>query len=1127
MPEAPFVHLHVHSEYSILDGACRIPDLVKRAAEFEMPAVSLTDHGSMAGAVQLFKAAKGTGVKPIVGCEVYVTDDRHVQKKGYAHLTLLARDNAGYSNLIKLSSLGYLEGYYYKPRVDWELLERHSEGVIALSGCLSGRVCKALEESRVSDAHAELDRLAQVFGRDNVYVELQNAHLEVQARILPQLIELAATVGLPTVATGDVHYLRHEDARAHEALLCIQSGDSLKNPNHWKFDTDHFFFKSPEEMAGDFPGQADALRRTLEVAARCNVEIELGKILLPKFPVPDGREAFDYMVELCEKGLQKRYGKATDELTARLRFELKTIKEMGFTDYFLIVWDFIHFSKQNGVSVGPGRGSAAGSLVAYCLEITDLDPIRYDLLFERFLNPGRKEMPDMDIDFAVAGRERVINYVTEKYGRDRVAQIITFSTMAARAAVRDAGRVLEVPYGIVDKIAKLIPEGPGQTLDECLKPGSELRREVDSNPVAKEILDLAQPLEGLTRADSIHAAAVVIGAEPLMNVVPLQQKGSDQEILTQFSMNDVSDLGLLKMDFLGLRNLDVIDKAVELIGGGLDITQIPIDDKKTYKMLARGEANGVFQFESSGMREALRLVKPTEFDDLIALVALYRPGPMSYIPTYASRKHGKEQVTYADPRLKAITGSTYGICIFQESYMQIARDLAGFSLFEAEDLRKAIGKKIHSLMASLKDKFLEGCAANNVTPGVATGLWEDMQKAQDYSFNKSHAACYALISYRTAWLRANHPCEYMAALISSVMNTKDRVPFYVNACHELGIDVLPPDVNESQVDFAVVGGKIRFGLNAVKGVGEIAARTIIRAREEGGPFESIWDFTERVDPSVVNKRALESLVKCGGLPGSRLGMLQVIEQALSYGQKQQADRLAGQGSIFDSDLGSAETANERHHPAISVDEFDKPDLLRMEKETLGLYVSEHPLSSLRTEMRLKTDATIAELERRRDGEPVVVGGIVSAVKQMTTKRGEAMVFLRLDDVTGGIDCVVFAATYANAQELCVVDRILIVKGRVDHKEGETKLVAQEVSAFESVAAQREVRLRIDATRAGAGIVRDLAALFREFPGESPVLLDCVTSQGLQVLRLGSQFRVQPAPDFYAEVRALLGESALA
>src|SRR6266851_4374547 len=883
-----------------------------------MPAVALTDHGSLAGAIDLVKETGKHGVKPVLGCEVYVADDRRAQQKGYAHLTLLAETTEGYGNLIKLSSLGYLEGYYYKPRVDWELLETHGKGLVALSGCLSGRVCKALEEGRADDAEGELDRLTTIFGKDQVYVEMQNAHLDVQQRINPLLQQLATKRGMPLVATGDVHYLRHEDARAHEALLCIQSGDSLKNPNHWKFDTDHFFFKTQAEMALDFPGHDDALRRTLEIAERCNVELELDRILLPKFPTPDDRDAFDYLVELCELGLARRYEKVTADLHERLKFELKTIREMGFADYFLIVADFIGFAKHNGVSVGPGRGSAAGSLVAYCLEITDLDPIRYDLLFERFLNPGRKELPDIDIDFAVDGRERVINYVAEKYGRDRVAQIITFGTMAARAAVRDAGRVLEVPYGVVDKIAKLIPEGPGQNLEEQLKPGSELKASYDSDPVTREIVDLARPLEGLTRQDSIHAAGVVIGAEPLMNVVPLQQKGPDQEIVTQFSMNNVVAAGLLKVDFLGLRNLDVIDKAVALVGGGLDIGAIPLDDKKTYAMLARGESTGVFQFESSGMRDALRQVKPTGFDDLIALVALYRPGPMQYIPVYARRKHGYEPVTYADPRLKEILHQTYGIAIYQEQSMEIAKQIAGFSPAEADDLRKAIGKKIHSLMASLKGKFLEGCASSDTPAGVAQQLWADMEQAQDYSFNKSHAACYALTSYRTAWLRANHPREYMAALISSVMNTKDKVPFYVAACDELGIEVLPPDVNESQVDFAVVGGKIRFGLNAVKGVGELACRTIIRAREEGGPFESIWDFTERVDPSVVNKRGLESLVKCGALPGSRRGMLDVLEQALAYGQKQHADRLAGQGSIFD--LGPADDEKPRHHPPTPTEE---------------------------------------------------------------------------------------------------------------------------------------------------------------------------------------------------------------
>jgi DNA polymerase III subunit alpha len=1125
VPDAvPFVHLHVHSEYSILDGACRIPDLAKRAAELEMPAVTLTDHGSLAGAVELTKAAKKEGVKPVLGCEVYVADDRHAQQKGYAHLTLLAEDNTGYANLIKLSSLGYLEGYYYKPRVDWELLDRHSQGLIALSGCLSGRVCKALEEGRADDADKELDRLTTIFGRDSVYVEMQNAHLDVQQRINPLLQQLAQRRGLPLVATGDVHYLNHEDARAHEALLCIQSGDSLKNPNHWKFETDHFYFKTAQEMLADFPGHEDAMRRTLEVAERCNVEIELGNILLPKFDVPNGGDAFEYLVELCEKGLERRYGTVTTELRERLQFELKAIREMGFADYFLIVADFIGFAKRNGISVGPGRGSAAGSIVAYVLEITDLDPIRYDLLFERFLNPGRKSMPDIDIDFAVDGRERVINYVREKYGNDRVAQIITFGTMAARAAVRDAGRVLEIPYGVVDKIAKMIPEGPGQTLDESLKAGAELRQAYDSDPIAREIVDLAKPLEGLTRQDGIHAAAVVVGAEPLMNMIPLQQKGTDQEVVTQFDGTTIEALGLLKMDFLGLRNLDVIDKACHL-AGEIDIGAIPLDDKKTYAMLQRGEASGVFQFESSGMREALRSVKPTLFEDLIALVALYRPGPMAYIPVYARRKNGQEQVAYLDERLKEITASTYGICIYQEQYMEIAKKVAGFSPAEADDLRKAIGKKIHSLMASLKGKFLDGCASNGVSAQTANQLWSDMEQAQDYSFNKSHAACYALIAYRTAWLKANHPKEYMAALISSVMNTKDKVPFYVAACEELGIEVLPPDVNASQIDFAVVEGKIRFGLNAVKNVGESACRAIVRAREEGGRFASIWEFTERVDPGVVNKRALESLVKCGALDSmgaTRLGMLEVLDQALGSGNAAHDARLLGQGSIFD--LG--DEPQQVHYPTLTPREFDKSELLRMEKESLGLYVSEHPLAGVKDQLRRKTDCTLNELQFRRDGEIVTTGGIVASLRQMTTKKGDPMVFVGLEDVTGQCEVVAFNSVYALSRELLVQDRILVVRGRVDQKgAGETKLVAMEITSFEAVPERREVRLKVDARKAPAGLIRDLADIVDRYPGEAPVYIETVTSLGPKLLELGK--KVQPIPDFYAEAKTLLGEAAVA
>ncbi len=1126
---APFVHLHVHSEYSILDGACRVPDLVARAAELDMPAVALTDHGSLAGAVELYREARKAGVKPIVGCEVYVCDDHKAQVKGFNHLTLLAETNEGYANLIRLSSTGYLEGYYYKPRVDWDLLAANAGGIIALSGCLSGRVCKVLETGDRRGAEAELARLVDIFGRDSTFVELQDAGLPVQQELNRGLLELARSSGIPAVTTGDIHYLSHGDARAHEALLCIQSGDSLANPNHWRFETDQFYFKTPEEMQALFGYVPEAMAQTLEIAERCDVTIELGQILLPRFPTRDGLDAFDELVRLCDQGLARRYGAETPELRDRLAFELKTIREMGFADYFLIVWDFVDFAKRNGIGVGPGRGSAAGSLVAYCLEITDIDPIRYDLLFERFLNPGRKSMPDIDIDFSVEGREQVINYVAEKYGRDRVAQIITFGTMAARAAVRDAGRVLDVPYGVVDRIAKLIPEGPKVYLDDCLKPGAELRQAVDSDPVAKQVVELARPLEGLVRQDSIHAAGVVISDRPLVEVVPLQQKGADQEVVTQFAMQDVEALGLLKMDFLGLRNLDVIDEALELVPD-LDLAEVRLDDPKTYEMLRRGDSTGVFQFESSGMREALRQVRPTEFEDLIALVALFRPGPMGYIPVYARRKAGQEQVTYADDRLRPITEPTYGICIYQEQYMEIAKQLAGFSPAEADDLRKAIGKKIHSLMASLKGKFIEGCVASRVAPGVAEQLWKDMEQAQDYSFNKSHAACYALIAYRTAYLKANHPAEYMAALISSVMNTKDRVPFYVAECDQMGIDVLPPDVNVSKLDFAVVEGKIRFGLSAVKNVGESAVRAIVAARDEGGPLVSLWDFVDRVDPQTVNKRALESLVKCGALDStgaSRKGMLDMLEQALAWGAKRHADRNAGQGSIFDLGAQGAATEAPRHDPPIPSEEFEKPELLALEKETLGLYVSEHPLHGIRDQLRRKVDLPVAEVVARRDGDVVNVGGIVGAIRSLTTRKGDPMAFVRLDDLSGSVEVIVFNSAYAAARELLEVDRILLVKGRVDHKDGETKLVALEVAAFESVPERREVRLRVDARRARAGLIQDLAEVVRGFPGESPVLVALETSVGPRTLAFGPGYRVRPEPDFFAEVKALLGEAAVA
>jgi len=1135
----PYVHLHVHSEYSILDGACRVGPLVARAADLGMPAVGLTDHGSMAGSVELARATAKQGIKPIFGCEIYVVDDHtaRVQREKRAHLTLLAETTEGYHNLIRLVSAGYLDGYWYKPRVDFEQLAAHADGIVALSGCLSGRVCKALVDGDDTGARGELDRLVQIFGKDQVYVELQDGKIDIQTRINPVLASLATDAGLPMVGTGDVHYLTADDAIPHEALLCIQTQDTLDNPNRFRFSNHEFYLKSPAEMYALMAGTwgEDMLRRTVEIADRCSAVLDMESMHLPKFDVPEGKTAVSYLRELAEAGLKERYGDGAPELRTRLEFELRTIEEMGFPDYFLIVWDFIRFAREDGVSVGPGRGSAAGSLVAYCLRITDLDPMRYSLLFERFLNPGRKSMPDIDIDFAVAGRERVINYVAEKYGRHNVAQIITFGKMQPKAAIKDAGRVMGIPYGQVDRIAKLVPDGPKVSFDECMKPGAELRKAYDTDETAKSIVDMAQPLEGVVRNDSIHAAAVVIGDRPLTEYLPLQQKGTDAEVVTQFPMGDVEALGLLKMDFLGLRNLDVIDRAVDLVeqstGERLDMPSLPLEDAKTYEMLAKGDATGVFQFESGGMREALRSVRPTGFEDIIALGALYRPGPMQNIPKYAARKNGREPVTYADPRLEDILSETFGITVYQEQSMLIAREIAGFSPAEADDLRKAIGKKIRTLMVSLKDKFIEGCLQNGVSRPVAEQLWDDNERSSDYSFNKAHAACYALTSYRTAWLRANYPAEYMAALISSVMSTKDRVPYYVSECTSMGLEVLPPDVNSSQSDFAVVDGKIRFGLTAVKRVGEGAVRAIIAAREDA-PFTSIWDFCERVDASVLNRGMLESLVACGALDSTgatRNGMFEVLEQALGSGQKQQADAMMGHLSIFDlagDDSGGGPVVA-RSHPATSPVEWDRDELLRREKETLGLYVSSHPLSEIREQLHRRVDHRLSDLGSLRDGQVVTVGGLVTSLKPFVTRKGDQMVFAELDDATGSVEVVVFANTWAATRSVLVTDAVVLVKGRVDQKaEGEIKIVALEVAPFEATADFGIVRLRLDARRAAGTLIGDLKTLIGEFPGEAPVMLELDTSEGPKTLRFGPEYKVRPDGDFFAEAKALLGDAAL-
>ncbi len=1145
MPSAPpFAHLHVHSDYSVLDGACKIDRLLDRVEEMGQEAVALTDHGVMSGAVELYRQATKRGITPVVGLEAYVVPDHRERpgKERRNHLTLLAENTTGYYNLIKLCSAGYLEGYHRKPRISHELMERHADGIIALSGCLSGVVCQSLERDDMVAARAELDALAGIFGRDDVYVEIQHAGLDVQTGINEHLRVLAKDAGLPMVATCDAHYPCREDADSHEALLAIQTRDVLSNPKRFRFGTKEFYLKTAEEMAQALPGFVDAMPVSVEIAQRCKaLDLPLGDIKLPRFPVPGDESAEAYLERLCREGLDRRYpGGWPAAAEERLRFELDVIREMGFASYFLIVWDYMLWARENGVGVGPGRGSAAGSLVSYSLRITDLDPLAHDLLFERFLNPGRKSMPDIDTDFSVVGRDRVVQYVTHKYGSSAVARIGTFGKLLARAVVRDSGRVLGHTYGQVDRIAKLVPERPiGIKLEQAMAPGSELAQSYDADPITKQIIDTARPLEGLVRNEGVHAAGVVIAPGDITDYLPVRLD-DEGNVVTQVPDHDVEALGLLKMDFLGLRNLDVIQGALELIedrsGTPLDIETIPMDDADTYRMLARGDALGVFQFESSGMREALREVRPTEFADLIALVALYRPGPMAFISTYARNKRDPSRVTFADPRLEPITGPTYGVAVYQEQLMAISRQLAGFSPSRADDLRKAVGKKDKVLMASLKDEFIQGCIASGTDPRVADELWGLCEAAGDYSFNKSHAACYALLAFRTAYLKANHPAEYMASLLSSVMDTKDRVPFYVSACTDMGLQVLPPDVNVSRSDFAVTDEReIRFGLTATKGVGENAVAAIIAARDSGGPFESLWDFCRRVDQAQVNKRALESLVRGGALDctgATRLGMLETIPAAVSQATRRRQDLAAGQESLFGAMGGGGDSVMAVElDPPIPTGEMHKDELLAAEKEALGLYVSSHPLQDCRRQLARAVTCGLASISDRADGEFVTIGGMLGALKGITTRKGEPMMFARVDDLEGSVEVVIVPAVLQEARELLTMDAMVLITGRVDQKgEGETKLVAQSVSAFTPEEGGEEERLvvKVDAARLATTELTELRRLLVDHRGEAAVVMDVTTPEGRRRLFLGSEYKVDPrASSLVAELKTLFGERCLA
>ena len=1123
----------------MLDGASRIRDLISFAKEQNMPGIALTDHGVMYGAIKFYKEARNAGIKAIMGCEVYVAADRHDRSRApYYHLTLLARTAEGYKNLLKLCTAGYLEGFYRKPRVDLELLRRHGRGIICLSGCLSAEVPTRILEGRIDEARKLLFEYAEIF--DAVYLELQD-HLEIpeQKRVNKGLIRLHEETGIDLVATNDSHYTARSDARMHDVLLCIGTGKFYNDPKRMKFTGQEFYVKSAEEMAELFPKHPEALENTLKVVDLVeDVGIELGKTRLPNFPKPTGYTADNYLRERCEEGVMRRYGKITPEIQRRLDFELATIEKMGFADYFLIVWDFVKYAKDRKIAVGPGRGSAAGSIVAYALEITDLDPLEYSLLFERFLNPDRISMPDVDIDFSVQGRGEVMRYVTDKYGgHEHVAQIITFGTIGAKAAIRDSGRIFQYPYSDTDKLAKFIPDKPvGTTLHDVLTPDEDgyvagekhpgaardIIQFVQRDDAAKQVLDTAFEIEGFARHAGTHAAGVVISEEPLTEIVPLQRVARDEgSVMVQHPMGDVEGLGLLKVDFLGLRNLDVIEETLETIkqatGEEVDIRTIPLNDEKTLRLFVRGDTFGVFQFESSGMQRMLQEVRPDRFDDLVALNALYRPGPMDYIPNFKRGKHDPESVKYLDPRLKPILEPTYGVAAYQEQLMEISKALGGFTPGEADTLRKAIGKKNVKLLAPLRDKFTQGCQQSQVTPEVAGELWNWMEKAGGYSFNKSHSACYSFLAFQTAYLKAHYPEAYMAALMSSVMNTKDRVPQYVAEARAMKIRVLPPDVNESGRRFTVVGKTIRFGLSAVKNVGDSCVEAIIAARKEGGPFEDIFAFCERVDASTYNKRTLESLIKCGAFDGTghaRAAMISVHGQAVER---------AAKGIMGDDDqfcmFDSTELADlAPPKPEIPQIEDDRRRSLEWEKETLGLFVSDHPLRPVLHKLKQHTDTTVSDLDGCRDGEVVWVGGLATSVRVNTTRKGDQMAMLQLDDTRGLAEVIVFPRVFASCAECVREDAVLKVKGRVEHKEGIPRIVAMEMEDLHLEPGLDPVYLHaacfVDLPRSAA---RKAFEIIGRYHGGSPLFL--ISSDGELEERIGA---VEDSSDLHAELKQVLG-----
>lgn len=1111
-----FTHLHVHTEYSLLDGSSKIKELVVRAKELGMDSLAITDHGVMYGVIDFYRAARDVGINPILGCEVYVAPNSRFDRETgrseerYHHLVLLAENNTGYSNLMKIVSRGFTEGFYYKPRVDYEVLAQYHEGIIALSACLAGVVASKLRIGLYEEAKKEALRLAGIFGQNHFFLELQDHGIPDQSTVNQGLLRMSRETGLKLAATNDIHYINAEDAKAHDVLLCIQTQKKVADEDRMRYEGGQYYLKSADEMKELFPYALEALENTYEIGKRCHVEIEFGEYKLPRFDVPSGYLAWDYLQKLCKEGLRERYPQTWEEHMERLNYELDTIHGMGFVDYFLIVWDFIKYARDNGIPVGPGRGSAAGSIVAYSLGITNIDPIKYSLLFERFLNPERLTMPDIDIDFCYERRQEVIDYVVEKYGKDRVVQIATFGTMAAKAVIRDVGRAMDLPYAYVDTIAKMIPKELGITIEKALTANKELRTLYESDEQAKTLIDMSLRLEGLPRHTSTHAAGVVISKEAVVEYVPLS-KGTDDTITTQFTMTTLEELGLLKMDFLGLRTLTVIQDAVNLIhktGVCLDIDKIDFGDKKVYELIASGKTEGVFQLESAGMKNFLKELKAENIEDVIAGISLYRPGPMDFIPKYVKGKHNRDTISYDCPELEPILAPTYGCIVYQEQVMQIVRELAGYSFGRSDLVRRAMSKKKSEVMERERKNFVygnegegvKGCIANGIPEQVANKIFDEMIDFAKYAFNKSHAAAYAVISYQTAYLKCYYPVEYLAALLTSVLGNVTKISEYSLHSRQLGIEILPPDINEGESNFSVSGNNIRYGLSAIKGLGKPVIDAIIEERTANGPYTSLRDFAYRLSGKEVNKRTIENFIKAGAfdsLPGTRKQKMMIYADVLDSINQERKNAVSGQLSLFD--FASEEDKKDFEIKLPDVGEFDRETLLSFEKEVLGIYVSGHPLEEYKETWEKNITRSTADFElddvigevKVKDGESVVIGGMITGKSVKSTRTNSMMAFITVEDLFGTTEVIIFPRDYEANKRHLEIDQKVFVKGKAAVEEDKpAKVICQSVIPFDKV--PREIWVKFKDKGDFVKNEQNLYEILREYDGEDGVCvyLEC-------------------------------------